>query len=314
MSKTSKTATASATTASPLAPDADSSFGSFTPAPEPAASPPTADPASVALTVTGPRAVAAPTASGPSLPMRLGEGMEDTLLSDLVQRRVHICQPGNDEVNLSGAKEGTFRDNLGVEVSVLTVVALRLERGQVRWGKYGSGPKLPLCKSSDALTPIQPTRPEDREPFAPICNRIAKGKIVPVCPEAKWQKKEETESGEREPPRCQYTYTGVFLDVASELPLVMRFKRTALAVILALRTRIIGLHEDIYGVEVAMGLELKTEPKRYYRPTLKTITQIADTERRARLRAMREMALGIDLESIAHDDEDDEPTPEEAPF
>jgi hypothetical protein len=248
-----------------------------------------------ALVQAAPQSSTALTSSGT---MAMGEGMDDTLASDLIVPRVHIVQPGADEVELAGATKGTFRDNLGVERTELHVALLVARKGQVRWGDFGSKDRHPLCKSGDALAPS----PEIERPYASVCNKVQKGRLVPVCPEACWQ----TIGGERKPPRCSFLYAVVFWCLDTDTPFLQRFSRTGLPAVKMLLTRVWQMREAIYGVEARIGLVLKTDPKAYYAPVVRDAARIEDEDLRAQLRAAWQSAGAFEFDASDFGDEEAE--------
>ena len=262
----------------------------------------TSDPAHVpvkdaeAPVPTGPRAVAAP--NGGLSAMTYGEGMEETLISDLIVPRTHLVQPGNDDIEAEGAHAGSFRDNLGVERAELHVALLVARHGQVRWGDFGGENKMPLCRSNDALAP----HPDVEQPFGQICNRKVKGRLAPVCPEACWQNKD----GKRAAPRCSFLYATVMWDLDSDSPFLMRFARTGLRVVQMCLTRIWQLRASIYEVDFRIKTVKRTDPKIFYVPVVAEAKKIDDEGRRKQLRAAWQSAGAFEIDVSNYSDQEAE--------
>lgn len=219
------------------------------------------------------------------------EGL-DINMSDVVVPRVHIVHPGSNETETEGATKGCFRDNLGYERTELHFALLRVRKSMVRWDKEIDNTK-PLCKSNNARQPAQ----EIAQPYCEECMREVKGRDVPICPEAKWDGKSK--------PRCAFMYAIAAWDLDGDTPFLLALKRTALQAARAMLTRVLLKKGRAHHVEIRMGLTMRTEPKAYYVPVVKSVERITEADRLAVLDEAFEASAAFDLDVTQFDEEPD---------
>lgn len=205
---------------------------------------------------------------------------------DLIVPRMRIVQPQSKPAIRGEETAGTFRSNLGVEKKTMLVVPLAVARGQVLWGEQGEGE--PLCKSPDGM------RPDARveSPPSHTCHRLDNGRLVPVCPKAKW-------GAGRRPPECASLFTMVMLDAEDGGPFVIRFSKTSLQCARVLLTRAWQLKAPLYGLRAKMVLSL-TENDRgsYYVPSFAIVDKVTDPDELARYKeahAAFSAAVAVDV-------------------
>jgi hypothetical protein len=155
----------------------------------------------------------------------------------------------NTTRNPMGARPGQILDELtGEAFDDLAVVPLRISKTRVKFPDGSDLDADPECRSSDGLVPS----PFAKVPQARQCvTTDARGRVVPVCPHAKWKK---DASGKSIKPPCAEKYRLLLYVVSTGLP---RWFNVGGKGIAALDISIQRLKQDRIRAKTQNGLSLE---------------------------------------------------------
>jgi hypothetical protein len=181
-------------------------------------------------------------------------GFEEFGPEDQVLPRRRIVQPTTQD----DATPGTFVDGLtGKEYQQIRAVVLTISKGRVMWS-----PELgndPICKSDDSLMPSHVVD----APQSAICAERVNGRLVDVCPCAKWQDSDD-KPGTQDPPRCKLTYRFLVVDRDEGAPFLISFHGSQLRTVRQFYSHARSLNCPMYALGVTMRLRKNQGAKGSY--------------------------------------------------
>jgi len=168
---------------------------------------------------------------------------------DLVIPRISITQKSGDAMD-KGFTLGYLRSNLSSEEwESIRCTPLLYKKGMVLFTKPFTAGAKPLCKSNDAMAPSS----QIENPPSPVCHKMERRRLVPVCPKAMWTKDPKTNKSV--PPECNLCYNIVFRREDNGMGFFMSFRSTAIKAWKNYITMCWGTKRNLFSMSLLLSTE-----------------------------------------------------------